>query len=150
MAGTVAGGGVRAVANPADVARVEANLARFNLNVNSGARSVGVAWARALEAGLDRAATHARAPQTRRFRGAAKASEESTGAVVVIDAAGAGFYNNSAVLSATEHGSNLTAFHAPRGGHYWIAPTVTASEGVAVGAAREMTTANVARCNRGG
>ena len=60
MAGTVAGGGARAVANAGDVERVEANLARFSLNMKTGSRTVGGAWARALEAGLDRAATHAR------------------------------------------------------------------------------------------
>ena len=147
---TIGGGGYRAVPYPGDVERVEANLARFSRNVPVSMKTVGATWARALAAALDRAAAHAPAPQTRRFVGAAEGESDATGAVVVVSAAGAGFFNDSAVLNATEHGSDLRAFHAPRGGRYWIDPTMKASEPVAVTAARQTTTVLVNRCNAGG
>lgn len=142
--------GFKAVPYPGDVERVRANLTRFDRNNTAGARAVGVTWSRALVAALDHAAASARAPQTRRFVGAADADEDAGGAVVVISADGAGFYNDSAVLTATEHGSDLRAFHAPPGGRYWIAPTVTVAEPIAVTAARRTTATLVARCNAGG
>jgi len=151
VAGLVTGtGGYRAVPYPGDVERVEANLHRFDRNVTGGMRATGAAWGRALAAGLDRAARGAPSPQAARFAGAAEADTDAAGTVVVISADGAGFANDSAVLNATEHGSTLKRFHAPRGGRYWIAPTVRAAEPVAVASARRTTTALVARCNAGG
>jgi hypothetical protein len=74
---------------------------------------------------------------------------DRVGATVVIDAAAADFYNPGAVLQATEHGSPLACFHVARGGEYWIAPTVRASEALAVTGARRATSALVAQCNAG-
>jgi len=146
-------GGFAAELNPADVARVRANLARFDRDVDLGMRATGQAWARALETALGRAARGAPSPQAHRFDGAAEVDDEdeagSIGAVVVVNAEGAGFYNDSAVLQATERGSPLKCFDAPPGGRYWIDPTVRASEPLAVAAARRVTTVAVAKCNGG-
>lgn len=151
MAGLVGGtGGYRAVPYPGDVERVEANLHRFDRNLTGGMRVTGEAWGRALAAGLDRGAAGAPSPQASRFVGAAEVDGAGAGTSVVLNADGAGFANNSAVLMATEHGSRLRRFHAPRGGSYWIAPAVRAAEPVAVAASRRTTAALVARCNAGG
>ena len=141
--------------NPADVARVRANLARFDRNLGTAAKAEGQSWARALSLGLGRAARGAPAPQTHRFADAVDVEEADnagrvTGATVVITADGAGFYNDSAVLQATEHGSELACFQVDRGGPYWIAPTVRAAEPLAVAAARRTSSLLVARCNSGG
>lgn len=157
MAGLLAGagaGGHRVEANPADVARVRANLHRFDRNLTTGMRAEGAAWGRLLAVALDRAARSAPAPQTRRFVGSADVDEDTAGdtvgATVVIDGSGADFYNPGAVLQATEHGSGLACFHVDRGGEYWIGPTVRASEPIAVQGARRATSALVAQCNAGG
>jgi len=149
------GPGARAVADPGDVARVRANLNRFDRNLGLAMRAEGVAWGRALSAALGRAARGAPAPQAHRFSDAAEVEEtdatgDTVGATVVIKAAGAGFGNDYAVLNATEYGSSLKRFHAPRGGRYWIAPTVRAAEPLAHRVAERTTTTLVARCNNGG
>ena len=150
MAGLMGGGGAVEM-NPEDVARVRANLSRFDRNLAAGMKVEGAAWGRLLEVALGRAARGARAPQTRRFADAASVEESDTaGAVVVISGDGAGFYNSSAVLQATEHGSDLACFSAPRGGEYWIAPTVRESESLALASCQKTTGVLVARCNAGG
>ena len=117
-------------------------------------RADGEAWGKALQAGLGRAARGAPAHQAHRFAEQVEVDADmggdQVGATVVITAAGAGFANDSAVLSATEYGSSLKCFDSPRGGRYWVEPTVKAAEPLAVAAARRSTSMLVARCNSGG
>ena len=156
MAGIAgAGGGLAVELNPIDVARVRANLTRFDRNLGTAMKAEGQTWARALTVALGRAANSAPAPQTHRFSDAADVEESDetgrdTGATVVNTADGAGFYNDSAVLQATEHGSELACFQVDRGGPYWIGPTVRTAEPIAVVSARRTSSLLVARCNAGG
>jgi len=154
MAGAGAGPGPRAVLDQGDVARVRANLRRFDRNLGLGMRADGQAWGRALQQGLARAAKGAPAAQAHRFADGidvdADMAGADVGATVVITADGAGFYNDSAVLSATEYGSSLKCFDSPQGGRYWVQPTVKAAEPLAVAAARRTTSMLVTRCNSGG